>query len=70
MKPRLRVLACAAFAATLAAACGKVESSRAPAADPATTQPGSAAEQSRGPKQGAAKADCGNGQDCVDGVCK
>ena len=60
MKMHVRVLACATLAAVVAAACGKVESNKAPAADPATTQPGSAAEQSRGAQQGAAKADCGS----------
>src|SRR4029079_13788645 len=50
----------AAMAAGLAAACSKVESNKASAADPATTQPGSAADQSRGAKAGAAPAGCGD----------
>jgi uncharacterized protein GlcG (DUF336 family) len=60
MRSTVRLALAAVCAASLAAACGKVESSKAPAADPATTQPGSAAEQSRGAKQGAADADCGS----------
>jgi uncharacterized protein GlcG (DUF336 family) len=40
-----------------AAACSKVESSK-PSGSPAETQPGSAAAQSQGPRQGAASASC------------
>jgi uncharacterized protein GlcG (DUF336 family) len=58
MRATGRLVIVAAFAAGLAAACGKVESNKASAADPATTQPGSAAEQSRGARQGAASASC------------
>ena len=58
MKTTVRFVLAAACATALAAACSKVESSRPPADDPASTQPGSAAEQSRGPREGAAKADC------------
>ena len=60
MRSTFRLTLATLCAAALAAGCGKVQSSKASAADPATTQPGSAAEQSRGPQQGAAKADCGS----------
>ena len=60
MTPPVRLVICAALAGGLAAACGKVESNKASAADPATTQPGSAAAQSQGPRQGAADAGCGD----------
>jgi uncharacterized protein GlcG (DUF336 family) len=60
MRSTVRLTLATLCAASLAAACGKVESNRAPSGDPATTQPGSAAAQSRGPKQGAADADCGS----------
>jgi uncharacterized protein GlcG (DUF336 family) len=60
MTSTVRLVLAAACAAGLAASCSKVESSKASANDAATTQPGSAADQSRGVKQGAAKADCGN----------
>jgi uncharacterized protein GlcG (DUF336 family) len=58
MRATVGLVIVAAFAAGLAAACGKVESNKASAADPATTQPGSAAEQSSGARQGAAAATC------------
>lgn len=48
-----------ALLAALAGACSKVDSNRA-APGTATTQPGSAAEQSRGPRQGGADAGCGD----------
>jgi len=60
MTSTFRLTLVAICAAALAAACGKVESSKASAADPATTQPGSAADQSRGVRQGAANAECGS----------
>jgi uncharacterized protein GlcG (DUF336 family) len=60
MRSTFRLTLAALCAAALAAAGGKVVSSKAPAGDPATTQPGSAAAQSRGPQQGAANADCGS----------
>jgi uncharacterized protein GlcG (DUF336 family) len=59
MKAIARFMLAAACAAALATACSKVESGKT-AADSGTTQPGSAADQSRGPKEGAANADCGN----------
>jgi uncharacterized protein GlcG (DUF336 family) len=43
----------------LTAACSRVESQKADG-NPAATQPGSAAEQSRGPREGAANASCGD----------
>ena len=58
MKGTIRLAVCAALAAGLAAACNKVESQKASAADPATTQAGSAGDQSRGAKEGAAPASC------------
>ena len=51
--PLWRGAVAAAVVAVLAGACSRAES-------PATTQPGSAAEQSRGPQQGAAPAGCGD----------
>jgi uncharacterized protein GlcG (DUF336 family) len=60
MRTTGRFLLAAACAAALATACSRMDSGKAQAANPATTQPGSAADQSRGPKEGAAKADCGN----------
>ena len=58
MKATIRLAVCAALAAGFSAACNKVESQKASAADPATTQAGSAADQSRGAKEGAAPASC------------
>ena len=59
MRRTHRLLVAAAAAAALATACSKVESTRASTGD-ATTQPGSATEDSRGAKAGGAKADCGS----------
>jgi uncharacterized protein GlcG (DUF336 family) len=58
MNATVRFVLAAGVAVGLAAACGKVESNRASAADSATTQAGSAADQSRGAKAGAAPASC------------
>jgi uncharacterized protein GlcG (DUF336 family) len=58
MKPTVRLALSAVAALALATACGKVESNKASASDPSTTQAGSAADQSRGPSAGAAPASC------------
>jgi len=58
---RLNVVAAPVLSLVVAATlsgCSKAESQQAPS--PATTQPGSSAEQSRGSQPGAAKADCSN----------
>jgi uncharacterized protein GlcG (DUF336 family) len=58
---RLNVVAATVLSLVVAATlsgCSKAESQQAPS--PATTQPGSSAEQSRGSQPGAAKADCSN----------
>lgn len=60
MKPRTRLLWSTSVALVLAAACSKVESYKPSSSDAATTQAGSAADQSRGPKAGAAGAGCKN----------
>src|SRR3954463_9688025 len=60
---RLNALRAACVALTLASAatsCSKAESQQNQPGNPGTTQPGSSAEQGRGPAPGAAKADCGN----------
>jgi uncharacterized protein GlcG (DUF336 family) len=56
------VVAClaATIAAIAAGACGRVASEPPAGAGGATTQPGSAAAQSQGPRQGAAPAGCGD----------
>lgn len=51
-------MAIGACAAALLAACSRGQAPRDPPSGPATTQPGSAAEQSRGDRQGAASATC------------
>ena len=58
MNLTVRFALSATLAVGLAAACGKVESNRASAADAATTQAGSAADQSRGASAGASPASC------------
>jgi uncharacterized protein GlcG (DUF336 family) len=60
MRATVRLVAAVAFAAGLGAACGHVESNKASAADASTTQQGSAAAQSRGAREGAANAGCGD----------
>jgi uncharacterized protein GlcG (DUF336 family) len=60
MTATVRLVLAVTCAAALAAGCGKVESSKPSTNDPPPTQPGSAAEQSRGARQGAADADCGS----------
>lgn len=57
MKATVRLVLSATVAVALVA-CGKVDSNNASAAGPATTQPGSAADQSRGPAAGASPASC------------
>lgn len=56
----LRAGVTAALLALLPLACGRTENQQPTGAGGATTQPGSSAAQSQGPRQGAADADCGS----------
>lgn len=60
MRTNVRLLVYATLSAVIAFGCNKVESRKSSPNDPAETQAGAAGEASRGPKAGAAKADCGD----------
>jgi len=58
MTPLCRWMAASACAAVLLTGCNRGQAPKDAPSGPATTQPGSAAEQSRGDRQGAASASC------------